>query len=191
MLISNIAGVKIENIQKAKSDEKKHILWTVPFFCVSFFFMDMQAFKSLLKASYPSAYKHWKSCLRPPFASFDSIKLPLKAYERMETVVKCLFQLKSRPDYQNSLPKQVPAVALKSQQQDSVLMAYDFHLDKAEEPKLIEVNTNGSGFLLVNTLYQIKNLPYKTAREDLKQAFQTEWHKFNKGKKNLHQKKCF
>ena len=67
---------------------------------------------------------------------------------------------------------------LESKKQDSVLMAYDFHLT-GDTVKLIEINTNASAFLLVNSLYQIKNLNHKKALEDLIYSFQQEWNIFN------------
>ena len=92
--------------------------------------------------------------------------------------MKSLFQLKKLEDYQKHLDTKAPQTALKNQNQDSVLMAYDFHIDHHGQPKLIEVNTNASGFLLVNSLYQFQNLPYKKAKEDLQKSFQAEWKKF-------------
>ena len=81
----------------------------------------------------------------------------------------------------NNKTKQMP-LGLESKNQDSILMAYDFHLS-GSAAKLIEVNTNASAFLLVNSFYQIKNLNYKQALEALRHSFQQEWIKFNTKKK--------
>ena len=62
-------------------------------------------------------------------------------------------------------------------------MAYDFHLHD-NTVKLIEINTNASAFLLVNSFYQIKNLEYKKSLEKLKSSFQNEWNIFNNKKVN-------
>ena len=145
--------------------------------------MDFLSYKNFLKDEYPSAYDFlqshsWKSSFFP-----ESVALSSKAYQKMEKVIQSLFLLKNKKDYLNSPSIKTPETALKSQSQNSVLMAYDFHIEK-ETPKLIEVNTNASGFLLVNSLYQFQNLPYKKAKEDLKKSFQSEWEKFNEDNKN-------
>ena len=118
----------------------------------------------------------------------EPVSLSLEAYKQIEKVVKVLFQLKNNKDYQKSFSSVVHQTAFKNQKQDSVLMAYDFHLEK-EIPRLIEVNTNASSFLLSNSLYQFQNLEYKKAREDLKKSFQSEWKKFNQDQENPAPKK--
>ena len=145
--------------------------------------MDFYSYKSFLKKEYPSAYEFLGQHTWKPLFFSEFVPLSFEVYKQMEQVVKTLFQLKNRADYQKSLSMDIPDTALKQQKQDSVLMAYDFHI-KEEEPKLIEVNTNASSFLLVNSLYQFKNLSYKKAQEDLKKSFQSEWEKFNKHKRD-------
>lgn len=140
------------------------------------------SYKDFLKKEYPSAYDFIKDKSWRPIFFSESVSLPLTAYKQMDRVVKALFRLKNQKEYQVHLSKADSETALKQQEQDSVLMAYDFHLEK-EQVKLIEVNTNASGFLLVNSLYQIRNLSYKKAKEDLKKSFQSEWKKFNKNQK--------
>lgn len=143
--------------------------------------MDLSSYKSFLKKEYPSAYGFLKQHLWSPVFFSESVPLSAEAYQQMKSIVRSLFHLKNREDYQKSLSIEVPSFALKKQKQDSILMAYDFHLD-GNIPKLIEVNTNASGFLLVNSFYQFKNLSYKEEKESLKKSFQFEWEKFKKGK---------
>lgn len=140
--------------------------------------MKTSTYPDFLKQTYPSAYQFAKSSSWTPPVFSQPVSLSLKAYQEIKLTIKSLFQLKKREDYQQSLNKKAPKTALKNQKHDSVLMAYDFHIDQHDQPKLIEVNTNASGFLLVNSLYQFQNLSYKKAREDLKNSFQTEWRKF-------------
>ncbi len=139
------------------------------------------SYKNFLKTEYPSAYNFLESRSSEPLFFSDSVPLSTQIYKQMSTVVKTLFQLKKTKNYQESLSTKSPEAAFKNQKQDSVLMAYDFHIAE-EKAKLIEVNTNASAFLLVNSLYQFRNLPYKKAKEDLKKSFQTEWKKFKSGK---------
>lgn len=42
----------------------------------------------------------------------------------------------------------------------SVLMSYDFHIDQAEQLKLIEVNTHSSGYLVSNLVDQVQGVDY-------------------------------
>ena len=147
--------------------------------------MDFSSYKSFLRKEYPSAYEFLKQNSWKPVFFSESISLSSATHQQMKKIVQSLFHLKNREDYQKSLSIEVPSLALKNQKQDSVLMAYDFHLEK-EIPKLIEVNTNASGFLLVNSLYQFKNLSYREAKENLKKSFQAEWEKFKEDKR----KKC-
>jgi len=145
--------------------------------------MDFLAYKSFLKKEYPSAYDFLQSHSWKPSFFPETVSLSFKTYQQMEKVIQSLFLLKSKRNYFNSFSAKTPETALKNQSQSSVLMAYDFHVEK-KIPYLIEVNTNASGFLLVNSLYQFQNLPYKEAKEDLKKSFQSEWEKFNKDNKN-------
>ena len=144
--------------------------------------MDTSSYKSFLKKEYPSAYQFLKKQDRRILFFPESVPLSHKAYQEMKKLVKNLFQLKNKRTYQESIFKKNPAWVMKNNGQDSVLMAYDFHLDQGL-PKLIEVNTNASAFLLVNSFYQFKNQAYKQSKEDLKKSFQAEWENFSKTKK--------
>ena len=62
--------------------------------------------------------------------------------------------------------------------QDSVLMSFDFHLSGEGRPLLVEVNTNSSGFLIANSLFQYHGLEHGSALAKLKFSFQEEWRKF-------------
>ena len=60
----------------------------------------------------------------------------------------------------------------------SVLMSYDFHLD-GETPRLLEINTNASGYLLVNVLYNMhaQPNPFPQAMNSLKKSFIEEFQR--------------
>lgn len=144
--------------------------------------MDFSSYKEFLKTEYPSAYNFLQTHSWKPVFFNESFSLNFKSYQQIEKIVQSLFQLKNKVEYQRRLSSS-PSLSftLPSQNQDSVLMAYDFHLE-GDIPKLIEVNTNASAFLLLNSLYQFKALPYKKAKADLKESFQREWEKFNEGR---------
>jgi hypothetical protein len=58
----------------------------------------------------------------------------------------------------------------------SVLMSYDFHLD-GETPRLLEINTNASGYLVADALYNMhkQSNPFPGAMNSLKKAFTEEF----------------
>jgi len=60
----------------------------------------------------------------------------------------------------------------------SVLMSYDFHLD-GDMPRLLEINTNASGYLLANALYNMhaRSNPFPQAMNSLKKTFTEEFQR--------------
>ena len=167
--------------------------------------MDLDSYKAFLKTNYPQAYLFLKQTQWRPLFFNENIEISIELYKQIEKIVKSLYQLRNNKNYQKSLcqseltkdslkifdspsfesenrlkentsskPGGKAFLSLESKKQDSVLMAYDFHLDN-ETVQLIEVNTNASAFLLVNSLYQFKKLNHTKALEDLKSSFQKEW----------------
>ena len=141
-----------------------------------------------LESNYPRAYEYLrKQEIALPFFA-QRVSLSQQHYLEMQKVIKALYQLKNNKLYQQSLLEAEDSsfiTALKlldaNPQQDSVLMAYDFHLSPTGV-KLIEVNTNASGFLLVNSFCQFKQGDYQTALQALKDSFKKEWGFFNQSK---------
>ena len=62
----------------------------------------------------------------------------------------------------------------------SVLMAYDFHLDSKQNPRLIEINTNASGFLIVDLIQKTHEIQSPDSLKILKDSFIHEWNLFSK-----------
>ena len=129
-------------------------------------------YKEFLKKEYPEAFKN----LNPdsPLIFFeDRVELSKKVFSQMKSVVKEIYRFKKTfKKQENNFPK----TAFKKTNQDSLLMSYDFHV-REDKAYLIEINTNASGFLLVNSFYQFKNKPYKEALEALFLSFLSEWKK--------------
>ena len=172
--------------------------------------MDLDSYKAFLKTNYPQAYLFLKQTQWRPLFFNENIKISIKVYKQIEKIIQRLYQLRNNKNYQKSLcqseltrdslkifdspsfesenlqkentsskPGGKALLSLESKKQDSVLMAYDFHLDN-ETVQLIEVNTNASAFLLVNSLYQFKKLNHTKALEDLKSSFQKEWSRLSR-----------
>ena len=65
----------------------------------------------------------------------------------------------------------------------SVLCCYDFHVVEKNQLKLIEVNTNASGFLILDSLREKASLSdFKNAKNDLFSSFLSEFQKNCPGK---------
>jgi len=140
--------------------------------------MDFLDYRKQLMKYYPST-KEWlqETHQALPFCSHQ-VSLSSDQVHVMEEVIQNLFSLKKDTDYVDCLFKEEPGLIPKWSPQDSVLMAYDFHIDSKGLPRLIEVNTNASGFLVGNALYQFQNLNFKPALESLEQSFKEEWKSY-------------
>ena len=62
----------------------------------------------------------------------------------------------------------------------SVLMAYDFHIDSENNARLIEINTNASGFLITDLIREAHGIDNSKNLEKLKDSFIQEWKLFSK-----------
>jgi len=138
--------------------------------------------KNTLKKSYPKAYKEFCKINRLPLSQ-KIVFLNEKTENKIKKIVKSFHQLREDSIYQQAVLKENYNLIKKYKKHHSPLMAYDFHLQK-DIPKLIEINTNASGFLLSNLLYQFSNnKSYKEALEALKKSFLKEWILFGSPKK--------
>ena len=161
-----------------------------------------ESIKKTLKYSYPQAYKELSlnDEQELPFSQ-ETVFLSEKNWQSIQEVVKKLYQLKENPFYLPAILNYLPEIAKKNNPQNSPLMAYDFHIQqdtttlqenfnkiqqalKAQEGsvKLIEVNTNASGFLLADLLYQSSSENFKDFESSLnvlKKSFLKEWELFS------------
>lgn len=99
------------------------------------------------------------------FSKF-TLELPASALQQAQAFVKEFYTLAQKPDYQQS----VLSESLKLHDHSpiakpSVLCCFDFHYnEKSQELKLIEVNTNASGFLVGSLAFEgwdISTVPFK------------------------------
>lgn len=111
----------------------------------------------------------WEHLLSP----FE-VSIAKESHQKMVQAVKALFDLSRDPAYQSAIPTRE---VLHTVPNHSVLMSYDFHTSSDGEAKLIEVNTNASGFLIAGlglastheeSVYDLPQV------ERLKQAFLSE-----------------
>ena len=93
--------------------------------------------------------------------------LPAHALSQIENTIQSIYEWSRKQD---SLKNDV--------KNHSVLMAYDFHLDHEKIPRLIEINTNASGFLIVDLIQKTKGMRTQ-ALESLYNSFINEWKEFS------------
>ncbi len=140
-----------------------------------------QEFQDRLHAQYPSTAQ----APLPPVSPFV-VPLPAPAFHKIKSLVQTLYKMARRKSYQQ-LVKTDQDCYLKGPLPDSsLLMSYDFHMDDKSHPKLIEVNTHASGYLVSELVDQVHFSRHKgpqpktdTALAHLKQSFEEEWKSFS------------
>ena len=110
----------------------------------------------------------------------EIVKVSSSVLQQISQVVSAIYSLKSEQKYLDFLKSRATEDITIPHPQASVLMAYDFHIDSAGISRLIEVNTNGAGFLIANAAYQTHEMNYQKALEDLIHSFKEEWGIFQK-----------
>ncbi len=112
------------------------------------------------------------------------LKIPKTVLHQAQEVIHELWCLSRDPDYQGFVLQRSPEIAHHSTSASGVLMAYDFHLNEKSELRLIEVNTNASGFLFADPLYKVLGRPapseiaHKDPIESLLQSFAQDYSLF-------------
>ncbi len=113
----------------------------------------------------------------PKILSPSKIQLSNMVFEQAQSIVQSLWNLSCQPPYQAQFLDPID----EKTHHDSVLMAYDFHLDSTGQLKLIEINTNASGFLLVSLLEMVhfkKTIVNYTPLTALKTSFELALEKW-------------
>ncbi len=106
------------------------------------------------------------------------IYVPQSVIDSITKAVDNIFRLSRKSSYREAvLGSPVDREILSSPAPNlSVLMSYDFHLD-GETPRLLEINTNASGYLLADALYNMHTQPnpFPQAMNSLNKAFTEEF----------------
>jgi len=108
------------------------------------------------------------------------IFLPQRVIYSIAEAVDNIFRLSRQDSYREAvLSASVDREILSSPASNlSVLMSYDFHLD-GETPRLLEINTNASGYLIANAIYNMhmQSNPFPQAMNSLKKSFIEEFQR--------------
>ncbi len=104
------------------------------------------------------------------------IEIPSSSLSKMKVIIQTIDQWsrKEKPFFMKD--SKTAAVKIKNR---SVLMAYDFHLDEQNTPQLIEINTNASGFLVIDLIQKSHGLKTNSLKS-LEKSFFEEWNLFSK-----------
>ena len=103
--------------------------------------------------------------------------LPSSILPKIHSVVRAFHSLRDSPLYRERLKTNEPELLSFDPGNESILMGYDFHLDEAGEPKLIEINTNASFSLIAQAMRDFQRLPPfadEHMRNKLQRSFENE-----------------
>ncbi len=137
-------------------------------------------YNTRLANEYPSI-----SALSEPWQNRNVISpykifLPQSVIDSITEAVDNIFRLSRQDSYREAvLGAPVDREILSSSAANlSVLMSYDFHLE-GETPCLLEINTNASGYLIADVLYDMhaQSNPFPLAMNSLKKSFIGEFQR--------------
>ncbi len=102
---------------------------------------------AFIKFCYPESFKEIKSrnLINPNLFSPFVLELPSDVLSRVNKFVSKVYDIKSSPAYQETLP--LPEDFDEWPQTPSILTCFDFHYSDEQGLKLIEINTNASLYL--------------------------------------------
>lgn len=117
-----------------------------------------------------------------PAVSPFIISINQKTVDKIKNIVKILYKMAHLKKYADLIKTDYKMYLDTKVADSSVLMSYDFHLDSQDNLKLIEVNTQSSGYLLsdlVDQVHKINSYNNFTSTQILKQSFENEWNCFS------------
>lgn len=135
-----------------------------------------QEYIKQLHKHYPSTAS--KNLALPAISPFV-INITQNIVDQISGIVKICYKMAHLKKYEQIIQTNKNVYLNTTASDSSVLMSYDFHLDFENNLKLIEVNTNASGYLiseLVSKVHQknLQNISSNT-QEVLKKSFENEW----------------
>ena len=134
-------------------------------------------FNLLLKSEYPGFSNQFNDFNWSHLVSNKSISLPKTVFDQAQNSINALFEVSRTNQYKSITNLEESFPFFRKIKNYSLLMAYDFHLDENNNLKLIEVNTNASGYLISDLIYKAHNLSQNPKPiENLKNSF---FHEFS------------
>ena len=131
--------------------------------------------KQILKTQYPSTKNLYLSKL--PLSPFV-ITLNKDVVQAIKKSVHIIYKMAHSETYLKKIQKKYSDFKDLSVPHHSLLMSYDFHVNSKGHLKLIEVNTNSSGYLMSDLAYRAHGKK-TSALSLLKESFEQEWFDFS------------
>ena len=137
-----------------------------------------QEYKKKLYEQYSSVAKEG---LDLPAVSPFLIPLSQNKVEEISHLVKLLYKMTHSKPYAESINTNQSEYLKINNLDTSLLMSYDFHLDHDNNLKLIEVNTQSSGYLVSDLVDQVHEMKKESRQSllSLKKSFEQEWQNFS------------
>lgn len=137
-----------------------------------------QEYQKKLYAQYPSVAVEK---LALPAVSPFLIPLNKKTVEEVSGLVKILYKMAHSKSYVEVIKTNQSDYLQINNGDTSLLMSYDFHLDQNNNLKLIEVNTQSSGYLVSDLVDQVNEMKKESEQSlvSLRKSFEQEWQNFS------------
>ena len=146
-----------------------------------------------MKKEYELFYQEYKKKLYEQYPSVAAEDLLLSAVspfliplskttvEEISSVVKTLYKMAHSKSYEEAIKTNQSDYLKINNLDTSLLMSYDFHLDHNNNLKLIEINTQSSGYLVSDLVDQVHGLKQESEQSllSLKKSFEQEWENFS------------
>ena len=135
-------------------------------------------FLAQLKLKYPGlAALDLESIVADNLLSPFTVKLPKSILQQAQAFVSAAFLLRSQPKYIEHYAPSLAALEIADPGNKSVMMSYDFHLDKDQQLKLIEINTNAAFMIMAMEMYELHKKAFPVAdfsNSEIKSMFEQE-----------------
>ncbi len=137
-----------------------------------------QEYRKKLEEQYPSLAQ--ENLGNPPVSPF-LIKLTHDTVNEIRDLIKVFYKMTHLKNYKDLIHTDHAIYLNSAASESSLLMSYDFHLDKNNCLKLIEVNTHSSGYLTSELVDQMQGIRKQTDNSllSLKKSFEEEWQSFS------------
>ncbi len=124
--------------------------------------------------SYFSLEKSDFASVTPNLISAFTVELPKSVLGEAQNIVTDLHRLSSQQEYQNRVAEEVKTLQVTPTKIAPLLMSLDVHVTETGALKIIEINTNASGYLVNSMSYRARGLEtFPNALEDLANNFRT------------------
>ena len=135
--------------------------------------MEHSLFYKTFKQEFTKKYRSTVPHPLPPISPFI-IPIDKHTQRKIKNIIKILYKMAHSENYPQLIQTKKTVYLRDGLPDTALLMAYDFHIDKEGQPKLIEVNTQASGYLVSDLVDQVhcwlSHTPESQKNSSLKQT---------------------